>query len=171
MLVRIAAFAINTQWQVLWWGDHLSTWEPTYTHTYTQTHKHIYTNTGAQVFLGLAYTLAMCHASGCLPCQQHTTHTKRSTKAHTHTAWRLVRVRTNPCMQTLHTVTLLSPGLECQNEYREVVHVCVCVCAYLYVCICMCVCSMLTDDMLKADTTHTLPVTAGFIARPRPLWT
>lgn len=78
-----------------------------------------------------------------------------------------VRVRTNPCMQTLHTVTLLSPGLECQNEYREAVHVCVC--AYLYVCICMCVCSMLTDDMLKADTTHTLPVTAGFITRPRPL--
>lgn len=35
------------------------------------------------------------------------------------------------------------------------------------VCMCVCVCvysmRVLTDDMLKTDTTHTLPVTAGFI--------
>lgn len=162
MLVRIAAFAINTQWQVLWWGDHLSTWEPV--EIYTQT-------LGLRCFWDLLTHLPCAMRLAVSPANSIQL-TQRGAQKHTliQPGGR-VRVRTNPCMQTLHTVTLLSPGLECQNEYREVVHVCVCVCAYLYVCICMCVCSMLTDDMLKADTTHTLPVTAGFITRPRPLWT
>lgn len=38
---------------------------------------HTHTNIGAQVVLGLAYTLSMCHVSGCLPSQQYTTHRKR----------------------------------------------------------------------------------------------
>lgn len=171
MLVRIAAFAINTQWQVPFFETlPYRTHTPTRTHTHKQTHKHIYTNTGAQVFLGLAYTLAMCHASGCLPCQQHTTHTKRSTKAHTHTAWRQGKSAHEPMHANLtHSDTIIPWPWMPKWVQRSGTRVCVC--AYLYVCICMCVCSMLTDDMLKADTTHTLPVTAGFITRPRPLWT
>lgn len=138
MLVRIAAFAINTQWQVLWWGDHLSTWEPTYMHTYTQTHKHIYTNTGAQVFLGLAYTLAMCHASGCLPCQQHTTHTKRSTKAHTHTAWRQGKSAHEPMHANLtHSDTIIPWPWMPKWVQRSGTRVCVCVliCMCVYACV------------------------------------
>lgn len=145
-LVRIAGSTINTQWQVLQWGAHPSTREPTYTHTQT----HIHANTGAQVFLGLAYTLAMCHVSGCLPCQQHTTHT--STKAHNHAAWRQVwraHEPTRTYTQTLHTVTLLSPGLGCQNEYREAARMCVWVCVST-ACVCwQMICLKLTPPTLS----------------------
>lgn len=130
MLVRIAAFAINTQWQVLWWGDHLSTWEPV--EIYTQT-------LGLRCFWDLLTHLPCAMRLAVSPANSIQL-TQRGAQKHTliQPGGR-VRVRTNPCMQTLHTVTLLSPGLECQNEYREAVHVCVCVCVLICMCVYACV--------------------------------
>ena len=122
------------------------------------------TNTGAQVFLGMAYTLAMCLAVYPANSTQHT-HTKQAQK---HTPVQPGGTGTHKPIRTHANVTHSDLALDAKmSTGKRCVYVCVCVCVRLCARIySMCV---LTDDMLKTDTTHTLPVTAGFITRPRPL--
>lgn len=94
---------------------------------------HTHTDNEAQVFLGLAYTLAVCHVSvSRANSRQHTHKTKHkstqsySLKAGLEPAQALMRVFKSHT-QWHH----YPPGLECQNERRETVRV------YVQVCVCM----------------------------------
>lgn len=160
-LVRIAGSTINTQWQVLQWGAHPSTREPTYTHTQdSHTRKHW----GS----GVSGT---CLHTRHVPCvwlpplpTAHNTHEHKSTQScGLEAGLEGTRTHTNLHANLTHSDTIIPWPWMPKWVQGSGTYVCVSVCIYS-----MCV---LTDDMLKTDTTHTLPVTAGFNTRPRPLWT
>lgn len=104
---------MSTYWQVLWWdypSAQVLTYKNAHTHARTLTH----TNNEAQVFLGLAYTLAVCHVSvSRANSRQHTY--KKKNKAQKHTViqpggWLGACTSPYVCIQISHTLGLLSPG-------------------------------------------------------------
>lgn len=125
---------MSTYWQVLWWdypSAQVLTYKNAHTHARTLTH----TNNEAQVFLGLAYTLAVCHVSvSRANSRQHTYKKKtkhKSTQSYSLEAG-LEPAQALMCVFKSHTHwDYCPPGLECQNECRDTVHV------YVQVCVCM----------------------------------
>lgn len=126
---------MSTYWQVLWW-DYPSAQVLTYknAHTHARTHTHTHQQWGSGVSGTCLHTCRV--PCICLPCQQQTTHIQKKTK-HKSTQSYSLEAGLEPaqalmCVFKSHTHwDYCPPGLECQNECRDTVHV------YVQVCVCM----------------------------------